>query len=259
MSDPYPQISYSATTWMTDNYSQLASKQLSEIVFFGTHDSGMSELHGTKVNIAAQGACTQTQTLTIGDQITVAGARYLDIRPAYYEADALSDVSSGYYAAHWSTFGANSWVGLIGRSLDNICQDLATAMSSIGKGEVVLLEVSHSKYLPEGLFAEALSADQQQAVISQLLTTLGDYAFKWQGSNTPPLDFLSQKLSDVISDPTSSGPVAFLWDSDGAFASCGYGPADGYFTKLNLDYYNSWGDADTSDPTTLINDLTSSL
>jgi hypothetical protein len=193
MSDPYPQISYAAQSWMTDNYSQLANKQLSEIVFFGTHDSGMSELHGTSTNVSAQGVSTQTQTLTIGEQITVAGARYLDIRPAYYEADALSDhVSSGYYAAHWSTiYKTSSWVGLIGRSLGNICQDLATAMSSIGKGEVVLLEISHGKYLPEGLSVKDLSTDQQQAIISQVLTALGDYAFKLNGSNSPPFNFLS--------------------------------------------------------------------
>ena len=125
---------------MTDNYSQLAGKQLSKILFFGTHDSGMSELHGTHANVGAQGTTTQTQTLTIGEQITVAGARYLDIRPVYYEADDLSDVPSGYYTAHWSTPKENVWFGLVGRSLANVCQDLATAMSTIGKGEVVLLE-----------------------------------------------------------------------------------------------------------------------
>jgi hypothetical protein len=35
-----------ATTWMTDNFSHLSGKTLQEIVFFGTHDTGMSVCHG---------------------------------------------------------------------------------------------------------------------------------------------------------------------------------------------------------------------
>jgi hypothetical protein len=42
-----------ATTWMTDTFSQLSGKTLQEIVFFGTHDTGMSECHGTAANVGA--------------------------------------------------------------------------------------------------------------------------------------------------------------------------------------------------------------
>ena len=73
-----------ATTWMTDNFSQLHSKTLQEIVFFGTHDTGMSECHGTATNVYTQTPYTKTQTLNVHDQVVLAGVRYLDVRPSYY-------------------------------------------------------------------------------------------------------------------------------------------------------------------------------
>src|SRR5580658_6554532 len=62
-----------ATTWMTDNFSQLSGKTLQDIVFFGTHDTGMSECHGTKANVGALTPSTQTQTLNVHDQVVLAG------------------------------------------------------------------------------------------------------------------------------------------------------------------------------------------
>jgi len=250
------------STWMTDNMSQLSGKTLKQIVFFGTHDSGMSELHGTKANILAQGYCTKTQTLDIHDQVVLAGARYLDVRPSYYEADALSDVPSGNYTAHWSDMsGSHSWVGLIGRSVSNVCSDLLSAVAptdgtaQLGANELILVEISHGAYLKEALPQSDLSQGDQNAIIQTFIDQLGDYLYK---ATDLSLDPFSRTLGDIFSGGTT-GPLILLWSSSSSFSQCTYTAADGFFLGSSLGYYNTWGDANTSDSTTLINDLRASL
>jgi hypothetical protein len=119
-----------ATTWMTDNFSQLSPKTLQEIVFFGTHDTGMSECHGTAANVSSLTSSTKTQTLNVHDQVVLAGVRYLDVRPSYYESNALSDnTPSGNYLAHWSAITSLTWGGLMGQPLADVCTNLTDAMA----------------------------------------------------------------------------------------------------------------------------------
>ena len=169
----------SPTTWMSDIYDQLSNKKIPQILFFGSHDSGMSELHGTSANINGIGYCTQTQTLDIHDQIVSAGARYLDVRPSYYAArDGLSTVLSGNYLAHWSDTGPLTWAGLLGRALDSVCSDLQSAMQQLGPKELVLVELSHGAYLTESGAQTSLSKADVANILTPLIQSLGQYLYK---------------------------------------------------------------------------------
>jgi hypothetical protein len=251
-----------ATNWMTDSFSQLSGKTLQEIAFFGTHDTGMSECHGTAVNVGALTASTKTQTLNVHDQVVLAGVRYLDLRPSYYEANALSDnTPSGNYLAHWSSTGSLTWGGLMGQPLADVCTNLTDAMAQLGDYELVLAEISHGGYLKEGGAATSLSLADIANILTPLITALGPYLYK----NANSVDPFTLTLDDIFGG--STGPKILLWSSSSEFNQGAnpnpplpyYTSADGFFYNQNVKYYNSYDDADSDDPQTVAIDLGISL
>jgi hypothetical protein len=250
------------TTWMTDNFSQLSPKTLQEIVFFGTHDTGMSECHGTAANVSSLTPSTKTQTLNVHDQVVLAGVRYLDVRPSYYESNALSDnTPSGNYLAHWSSTGPATWGGLMGQPLADVCTNLTDAMAQLGDYELVVAEISHGGYLKESGAATSLSLADIASILTPLMTALGPYLYK--NANCPNPFTLT--LAEIFGGDT--GPKILLWSSSSEFnqgASPGpslpyYTSADGFFYNQSVKYYNSYQDADSGDPQTVVNSLGTSL
>jgi hypothetical protein len=247
---------------MTDNFSQLHSKTLQEIVFFGTHDTGMSICHGTAANVSFFCASTQTQTLNVHDQVVLAGVRYLDVRPSYYKASDLSvKTPSGNYLAHWSAITSLTWGGLMGQPLTDVCTNLADAMALLGDHELVVAEISHGGYLTEGGAATSLSLADIANILTPLMTTLGPYLYK--NADCPNPFILT--LDEIFGGDT--GPKILLWSSSSEFdqgISPGpslpyYTSADGFFYNQAVKYYNSYDDADSGDPLTVVNDLGTSL
>ena len=251
-----------ATTWMTDNFSQLHSKTLQEIVFFGTHDTGMSICHGTQANISFLTPSTKTQTLNVHDQVVLAGVRYLDVRPSYYKSNALSyHTPSGNYLAHWSAITSLTWGGLMGQPLTDVCTNLADAMALLGDHELVVVEISHGGYLTEGGAATSLSLADIANILTPLMTTLSPYLYKNADCTNP----FTLTLDEIFGGDT--GPKILLWSSSSEFdqgISPGpslpyYTSADGFFYNQAVKYYNSYDDADSGDPLTVVNDLGTSL
>lgn len=250
------------TTWMTDNFSQLSPKTLQDIVFFGTHDTGMSECNGTAINVYSLTSSTKTQTLNVHDQVVLAGVRYLDVRPSYYEANDLSvNTPSGNYLAHWSSTGPATWGGLMGQPLADVCTNLTDAMAQLGDYELVVVEISHGGYLKEGGAATSLSLADIANILTSLMTALGPYLYK----NANSVDPFTLTLKEIFGGDT--GPKILLWSSSSEFnqgASPGpslpyYTSADGFFYNQNVKYYNSYDDADSADPLTVATELGTSL
>jgi hypothetical protein len=250
------------TTWMTDNFSHLSGKTLQEIVFFGTHDTGMSECHGTQANIHSMTPYTKTQTLNVHDQVVLAGVRYLDVRPSYYESSDLSyHTPSGNYLAHWSAITSLIWGGLMGQPLADVCTNLTDAMALLGDYELVVAEISHGGYLKEGGAATSLSLADIASILTSLMTALGPYLYK----SANYVDPFTLTLKEIFGGDT--GPKILLWSSSSEFdqgVSPGpslpyYTSADGFFYNQSVKYYNSYQDADSGDPQTVVNSLGTSL
>jgi hypothetical protein len=250
------------TTWMTDNFTQLSTKTLQEIVFFGTHDTGMSECHGTQANVAFLSSSTKTQTLNVHDQVVLAGVRYLDVRPSYYEGNKLSyKTPNGNYLAHWSAITSLTWGGLMGQPLADVCTNLTDAMAQLGDYELVVAEISHGGYLKEGGAATSLSLADIASILTTLMTALGPYLYK----NADCPDPFIVPLTEIFNGNT--GPKILLWSSSSEFDQGAtpnptlpyYTSADGFFYNQSVKYYNSYQDAESGDPQTVVNELGTSL
>jgi hypothetical protein len=244
---------FPSDSWMTQRWPQLQARLMSNITLPGTHDSGMSEANGSIETGPLLRPVTKTQSLTIYEQIVNAGARYLDMRPVYYRHSLLkSDIPSGYYLAHYSNIGDSpAWVGLIGRSLRDVCDDVRRAMAEIGEHEIVLVELSHAKYLIEGGTADTLEPERQRQVVGEILAALDGHLYRGAAS-TNFYTLQARAIAGVRA-------TAFVWDSNGSLSQSGYGPADGLFTANNLPYYNSWYDVDTNEVGTFLANMENSF
>lgn len=245
---------YSSENWFSAIYTEVAHLPLSNLTFPGSHDSGMSELHGISSNISILGPWTQTQSLTVGEQILKGGARYLDLRPVYYKASIASDVPSGLYTAHYSVWGSlNSWTGLIGRSWSDVCADLKAAIATLGSNEIVLIELSHAAHLLEGGSKTGISSDDQADIVNDLIAALGSNIFM-APTSTKVFDLSPADIFDG-----KAGPKFIIWCSDGSLDDCDLNSTKGYFSSAQLAYVNSWNDADYRDPDDVISGLTNAL
>ncbi len=239
---------------MTDTFGAIGGKPFSQLTIPGSHDSGMSELHGSYASLAILPSLCKTQSLNIHDQLVSCGARYLDVRICHYDpySSISSDVPAGYYTAHWTNEAGTLW-GLLGQSLEDVCTNLTSAAQNLAAQEIVCIELSHGAELVDGNNPPSapLTTDQRSAILAQLFNALGDSLFK--ASSNTPVNFGSMTPENILAN--SNGPKFFVWDSDGTYGGTSYGPADGYFSDPNVPYYNSYWDTITHDLPTFLSKI----
>lgn len=225
-----------SANWMTLYAPQLQDKTFSLITLPGSHDAGMSKVLGQAANVSAQGPYTQTQKYDIYSQIVAGGARVLDLRPVYYKAIAGSSAPTGYSMAHYTIKEFNTWWGLIGESLDDVCTDIKDALATLGSKEVLVLTLSHGSHLTDGGAASSLGADDQKKIIEKLLACCGDHLYKLDNS----LAFNLMELTPKQFLESRSAATVLVVAADGSFDQSGKTQADGLFKSTAFDLSSSW-------------------
>ncbi len=143
----YVEVMKNSTSWMESIASDLAGKDLREIVLPGSHDSGSREWQGWGAD-----HLTETQNYTIAQQLNY-GIRYFDFRATYNSGDNAWIFSHGGWDMEDKIFPA----------LD----DIKTFLANHSK-EIVIINFQH--------FPELSDDDDQNHLAdlrSKLMSTLG--------------------------------------------------------------------------------------
>lgn len=150
---------YNRATWMGDN-PNIQTLSLSQLVFPGSHDAGMSmhqdcTFYGTQCN-------TRTQYVDIGMQLEL-GSRYFDIRPVIY--------NETFYTGHYADSGIPGIgiQGCNGQSLDSLLDQAASFLNEPGH-ELAVLKFSH--YYDKDANKLCFSETQMNDLISLVKTKL---------------------------------------------------------------------------------------
>lgn len=170
-----------------------------------------------------------------------------------------------FFAAHYSTAGP-LYTGWLGLSLQEIVQEIGAAVQAIGDKDVLVIELSHGARLMDvervgsvEPFYGALIQPDLDYIANAFTQGLDPFLYKVSPAPTSPTvnfwdltpaDFVAagKKVFVITGGDTASntlgGPIFLKGSSPGD-------PAAGY--------YNSWTDAASSDPLTLIGEITTSL
>jgi hypothetical protein len=230
--------------WMTNNFAIIGDKTFGNLTLPSSHDSGMHIAKGTPSNEHLYAGGTRTQELDIYSQIVFGGARVLDLRPVYYESSDLSNVGSGFYAAHYtSLLGTTAWGGLMGQPLEEICQNLKDALDALAVNETLVITVSKGKHLKEAGLMKDLSAADQSIIIDQLLKACAGHLYS--ADDNKRVDFFGLTPKTIAA--LGTGPTAFVVCTDSSFRDCGRKQSDGLFQEASMLTKSTWWDADTDD------------
>lgn len=134
--------------WMSDNLTSLGSKMLSQLVMPGSHDAG-------QYTDTVETAATQTQTLSIGQQLTY-GVRWFDLRP--YDDDGTIKIHHDIQ---------------VGVTLQEVLDQIHAFMTS--HRELVFLKLSHYGQPPdtEGIPDTTWSADAFDRMVTMIRSNQG--------------------------------------------------------------------------------------
>lgn len=125
-------------TWMSDHYSKIQNKKLTELSIPGSHDAGMYKARSctktTLYTVPADKSNTQTQRLGIADQLQC-GSRYFDFRPVLTTSPNIFDI--GHF-----TNTEKGIMGCLGGSLNDILQDIYDFAKSNPR-ELIIIQFSH--------------------------------------------------------------------------------------------------------------------
>ena len=116
--------------WMQATFEDIEHLTLREVVQPASHDSGVDILSHKDGGIKHN---TLTQTVPIYEQLK-AGARFFDIRPLYRKGKM--------WTAHMSLFSGNKVIGGVGRSIEEIVNDVNRFTREF-PGELLTLSLSH--------------------------------------------------------------------------------------------------------------------
>ncbi|TGO48479.1 hypothetical protein BCON_0239g00150 [Botryotinia convoluta] len=117
--------------WMQSTISTLSSKPLRQISMPMAHNAGANIVRdslkgpGTLHN-------TQTQSNSVFMQL-IFGARWLDIRPVFYE---------GKWMTYHGTFASGKMWGATGQSIESVIEDV-NRFTKAHPGELIVLDISH--------------------------------------------------------------------------------------------------------------------
>jgi hypothetical protein len=169
------------STWMTEYYSDLEDKKLSEIALPGSHDSGMS----THQHCYSGNACnTQAQNTDVSGQLNW-GVRYLDIRPARLHGKGYDGT---WFTAH-GTSCTDHWAGCMGVELSTVFNDIYNFVSNLPSDnkELIIVNLSHCYALKTRTVFDAYCGDCSGSewgdVVNEAYSTLSDYMLKYSGDS----------------------------------------------------------------------------
>jgi hypothetical protein len=221
--------------WMTQTWSVIQSRKLSQIAIPGAHDAGTGAGYdGTSSTIKYIGDASEsnsrTQAVRILDQLML-GVRYFDLRPYYIPNISGITPSSSVqlYLCHGSNSTGN-WSGLIGQSVSSALQDVVQFCDSLGSAhEVIILKFSHFAQLIQTTMAVASSMSQSQytEVMNMVSQTLGGLLYTGAANvnlNSQTLSEIGEKgtrvvaVFDVGSTAKPQFPASLIDGSKGIFA-----------------------------------------
>ncbi|KAF7352011.1 PLC-like phosphodiesterase [Mycena venus] len=214
------------TDWMQANIGTLGSRPLRHICIPGSHDAGMSQINGgTAFSDAAN---TQTQTLSIGGQLT-AGSRYFDIRPVITDGT----YSTGHYS---DITEIDSWQGSNGQSIADVISDINSFTSA--NNELVIINLSHAYDTDAGNSDYPIfTQDQWDALFDQLTGINHLYV----DPNPTTVDLSTVTLSTFIA---SSPAVVVIVQPDDTIDLGDYA-SQGFYQYSQLNAYNEYADTST--------------
>lgn len=214
------------TDWMQANIGTLGSRPLTHICIPASHDAGMSQINsGTAFSNAAN---TQTQTLSIGDQLT-AGSRYFDIRPVI----ADGSYSTGHYS---DVTQISSWQGSNGQSISDVISDINSFTS--GNNELVIINLSHAYDTDSGNSDYPIFTQDQWNSLFDQLTGINHL---YVDPNPTTVDLTKVTLSTFIG---SSPAVVVVVQPDNTIDLGDYS-SKGFYQYSQLNAYNSYADTST--------------
>jgi len=214
------------TDWMQANIGTLGARPLRHICIPGSHDAGMSQINGgTAFSDAAN---TQTQTLSIGGQLT-AGSRYFDIRPVITDGT----YSTGHYS---DITEIDSWQGSNGQSIADVISDINSFTSA--NNELVIINLSHAYDTDAGNSDYPIfTQDQWDALFDQLTGINHLYV----DPNPTTVDLSTVTLSTFIA---SSPAVVVIVQPDDTIDLGDYA-SKGFYQYSQLNAYNEYADTST--------------
>lgn len=174
-------------SWMADMWNVIGNRPLRDIVLPGTHDSGIYQLSEKFPLIGPDECNTRTQEFKIKEQLEK-GARYFDVRPAFWSANDT------WYLAHGGVrdFG---FTGAFGEKLQDVLNDVRDFAKGHPK-ELVILLFSHYDRVgaisKEG--ARACNYEEKEAMLKIITNTLNDVMFKSNDFHVRLADRTPQEL-----------------------------------------------------------------
>ncbi|KAM0125274.1 hypothetical protein ACHAO1_010688 [Botrytis cinerea] len=117
--------------WMQTTISTLSSRPLREISMPMAHSAGANVVSDS-LNGPGTLHNTQTQSNSVFMQL-IFGARWLDIRPVFYE---------GKWMTYHGTFAAGKMWGATGQSIEDVIEDV-NRFTKAHPGELIVLDISH--------------------------------------------------------------------------------------------------------------------
>lgn len=183
-------------TWMSDHYSEIQNKKLTELSLPGSHDAGMYKVHsctavtlhvpilGTK-RFGAESCNTQTQKLDIANQLQC-GSRYFDFRPVLTKSPNVFDI--GHFSKSNTFLGT---LGCLGGSLEDILQDIYDFAIS-NPQELIIIQFSH--YYDREQDSFGFSSDIENNLTNIVSSKLDSVLVK----NSSKLDLLEMDYDSII-------------------------------------------------------------
>lgn len=213
--------------WMQDNIGKLGPRTLRQLTIPGSHDAGMYELTGGTA--FANDANTQTQTLSIGGQLTL-GSRYFDSRPVISDGQYVS----GHYSDLTEPLG---WQGGNGESFDDIISDINDFTST--NKELIIVNLSHDYDTDTGRDYQVFTQAQWDALF-ELLLGINDL---YVAPDPTTVDLTQLPLSDFIGDDNAA-VVVIVQPNNGSITLGDYNSL-GFYTYSQFNAYNSYSDTDS--------------
>ncbi|CAK7219716.1 hypothetical protein SBRCBS47491_003942 [Sporothrix bragantina] len=153
-------LNFQPLNWMHGLYDVIKDRQLRHVVMPGSHDAGMTTISPPSVLQGGIASNTQTQGLTIYDQLRV-GSRYFDMRIVRINEDG------DFYAAHYAEEMALSVSGASGAKLSDMI-DQVNRFTAENPGEIIIWAMRYLITIQHGV-----GGDQwNNSVTSEFFDTL---------------------------------------------------------------------------------------
>jgi hypothetical protein len=207
-----PCISINTANWMSKLEHSL---NLNQVIMPGSHDAGMSELHHCTSPADLVGLCSQTQGLSIGNQL-LAGSRYFDVRVDLDHQELV-------------TYHRSISIGCNGQSFKDVL-DQACDFLVANPTEIAIFKISHIRS----------DSKETKSKINDLVSTYINYLYK---NNNSSVNLAYIKLDEV------RGKLLLVFDydeycntSEGKFRYIDVNPDNKAKINCNITVYDKYAD-----------------